>query len=263
MRKVLLFLMAVTLVLTSCDDYGKKININDKNEVYYKGDGVTEADAKKLGEYLKTMGYFNGTKELTVQLTKENEAYNVRFVSDKEAFEKSKDQLSTIFWFWQDLISENVFGGKKTTITLADEKLKDFQKIEEINKVKLGDNQVYYKGEIKKDEAENLTTWLKDAEFFKYAGQDIIVDKKNNAYSIRFMPNQQAMDAQGDEQYLAVLKNYQYLIGKYGLNGNDVKLYVINSDFNDIHKFEESTTEEKAAMDQLMQASQTTTDTQE
>ena len=80
MRKLLMLLLPLTLILTSCnlfDNYGKKAEINDKLTVYYKGEGVTEAEAKKLGAFLeqnrggnKEEHYYHN-KEQTERITKE------------------------------------------------------------------------------------------------------------------------------------------------------------------------------------------------
>jgi hypothetical protein len=71
MKPIILSLL-VAVALSACTNYGKKVTIDgSKGEVYYKGDGVTEADAKKLGTYLKdVIKYFNDEKKQSVQLTK-------------------------------------------------------------------------------------------------------------------------------------------------------------------------------------------------
>ncbi len=44
--------------LTTCDNYGKKIDVaGTRGEVYYKG-GATESDARKLGDFLKKMAFW-------------------------------------------------------------------------------------------------------------------------------------------------------------------------------------------------------------
>ena len=45
--KKILPVLAVVLVLSACQNHGKKIKIEGtQSELYYKGDGVTEDDAK-------------------------------------------------------------------------------------------------------------------------------------------------------------------------------------------------------------------------
>ena len=51
MRK-LFFVVAFACVLVSCNNYGKKVKINDTVEIYLQGDNVNENEAKKLGNYI-------------------------------------------------------------------------------------------------------------------------------------------------------------------------------------------------------------------
>jgi hypothetical protein len=46
---------------------GTRYKVTDKESVNYS-EKATEADAKKLGDYLKTIGYFNGSSEKDVLL---------------------------------------------------------------------------------------------------------------------------------------------------------------------------------------------------
>jgi hypothetical protein len=72
MKIVNLFLAAViaVTVFSGCQSNGKKYDYNKKQNIYYKGDGLDEAAAKKLGNYLAEIGYFGGDKELSVQIVK-------------------------------------------------------------------------------------------------------------------------------------------------------------------------------------------------
>ncbi len=132
MKKLFLFLLTVSFIFTSCDDYGKTVTINEKSEVYYKGDGVKEADAKSLGDFLLKQGYFTTTDTRAVQLLKDGEAYVVKFVVDEEKI-KQQDTASVTMGFkvWQMWIQEGVFKGAKTKVILADAKLKSLQEVGE------------------------------------------------------------------------------------------------------------------------------------
>src|SRR5665647_2861220 len=65
---------------------GKKYTLNDKHHVYYKGDGVTEDDAKKVGTYLTGIGLFGADNEMDVQIKAEKNSndINIRFIVDKD-----------------------------------------------------------------------------------------------------------------------------------------------------------------------------------
>lgn len=126
--KMLPVLLAIT-AFTSCANYGKKVKIEGtKGEVYYKGDGVTESDAKKLGTFLKESEYFDDKKVKSVQLMKAGDRYTVRFVADKAAYEKLPDGEQN-FKEYGVQIAKAVFGGTKVDVALADENMEDFKTI--------------------------------------------------------------------------------------------------------------------------------------
>ncbi len=130
MKKLSILLIVFSIVFISCNDYGKKVMIGEKNEVYYKG--VDETEAKKLGNYLVEQEYFDTSSTKTIQLIKENDEYIVRFVVDEKIVNKDKAMYIKNFKVFQQMISMQVFGGKKTKIILADTKLKDIEEIGEL-----------------------------------------------------------------------------------------------------------------------------------
>ena len=255
MRSILLLLLPLALTLTSCDlfnNYGKKYKANDNNEVYYKGDGVAEADAKKLADYLLKTGYFDPKKGATVQLTKENDKYHVRFVYDKSVYDKSKEQIGLVFWFLQDQIADNVFNGTKVSISLADNKLKDFETLDEANKVAAGTNKVYFKGNgLKEKDAKFIGDSLAVAKFFDYTTGDILLTKEKAHYVIRFIPNAELQKEKGAD-FGAILENYKYIISKYVLGGDDVDLIVMDSELNEVKEIKDPTDQRKALIDQMI-----------
>jgi hypothetical protein len=128
MKKFLLGLLVVA-AFTSCSNHGKKITIEGtKGEVFYKGDGVTERDAKKLGEYLKTELYFDNENRKSVQLMRaeDGDGYDVHFVVDETKI-KANPKLKDNFRIIGTAISANVFGEKAVNVYLSDKRLKDFE----------------------------------------------------------------------------------------------------------------------------------------
>jgi hypothetical protein len=71
------FLAIATVLVTgsACSSEGPKLDFNG-HELFYTNN-VTEADAKKLGDYLVKVGLFKGDP-LRAQLDKENAVYQVR-----------------------------------------------------------------------------------------------------------------------------------------------------------------------------------------
>lgn len=116
-------LLAVT-GLAGC--YGKKLTFG-KGEVFYK-DPVTEAEATKLGNFLKDeVKYFDDTNQKSVQVVKEGDTYVVKFVV-KEGSEKDNDVVAA-FGMVGAGISSEVFGGAKVQVDLADTSLKTLKSL--------------------------------------------------------------------------------------------------------------------------------------
>ncbi len=132
MKKPFLLLLSASIVFSSCEDYGKKVTINDKDEVYYKGDGVGEAEAKKLGDFLLKQGYFTTSDERSAQLTKDADAYIVKFVVNEEKLKQDEETAMLGFKVWQMWIQDNVFEGAKTKLVLADAEMNDLKAVGEL-----------------------------------------------------------------------------------------------------------------------------------
>lgn len=126
MKQFILGFLAV-ISLAACSNHGKKVKVEGtKGEVLYKGEGVTEDDAKKTGELLKSAGYFNAEKGSTVQVTKEGDTYTLRFVYDQKIFE-SMPGAEDGFKMIAIKASKELFGGAKVNIALASKSMKDFK----------------------------------------------------------------------------------------------------------------------------------------
>ena len=113
---VLTVLMAVGL---ACGSYGTKLDFNG-GELYYT-DNVTEADAKKLGDYLVKSGFFDGRK-ITVQLDKSGSTYQFRMFVVKE--KQNDDATMILMKAFAGEISEDVFNDAPTELHICDDQLK-------------------------------------------------------------------------------------------------------------------------------------------
>lgn len=114
----------------------KKINMvkfDKQGMVYYRGRGVTKEDAKKLGDYLVEIGYFNNDNTKMVFLTQKDGEYNVRFVVDRKKVKENEEDVVHAFKVFQHLISLKVFGGQKSNVLLTDTKMKDMQDVGELS----------------------------------------------------------------------------------------------------------------------------------
>jgi hypothetical protein len=223
MKKILLVLLPLVYLLTSCDDYGNKVSIG-KNEVFYKGDGATEPDAKKLGDFLKKAGYFSDSTAKSVQLTKQNNAYVVRFVVDKDKVDFNDKAMMNEFWILQSQIGEGAFGGAKTKIILADTKLKDIHPIEDLQKVTAGNLQIYLRGnDVTEEQAKKVASLINEQKYFGDAQEAVSLEKKNGTYVLNFVYNKEYYE-QNKEALLPVFKMIQWLTSEEAFNNSKTEV---------------------------------------
>jgi tRNA U34 5-methylaminomethyl-2-thiouridine-forming methyltransferase MnmC len=121
--QVLLFCVSL-FIFAGCTSYGKKYAADKDHEVYYKGDGVDEANAKKLADYLKEQGYFTDNHQATVQIVKTKDSFNLNFVYDKAQVNAEREAKFLIFG---GAISRDVFNSAPVNIHLCDDKLETFK----------------------------------------------------------------------------------------------------------------------------------------
>ena len=119
--------LTIGLLYIGCNGgYGKEYKLDKKHNVYYKGDGVTEAQAKKLAEYLKAQNYFQDSIESTVQVIKIKDTFNLNFVVDEKKLTKGYE---TNFLLFGGFISESVFDKAPVTIQLTNNLLEPFKNL--------------------------------------------------------------------------------------------------------------------------------------
>jgi hypothetical protein len=125
--KLLLFVSIITVSINACSgNYGKEYKLDSKHNVYYKGEGVDEARAKKLANYLKEMNYFQDSIECTVQLVKNKDTFNLNFVVNESKLTAGYENKFLLFGAF---ISESVFDKAPVTIQLTNNKLEPFKNL--------------------------------------------------------------------------------------------------------------------------------------
>ena len=118
--KIILLVSVLATAMISCQQYGKEYKLDKKHNVYYKGDGVDEAMAKKLATYLKEQEYFQDSIESTVQLIKVKDTFNLNFVVNTSKITSEYDNKFLLFGAY---ISENVFNKAPVTVQLTNSRL--------------------------------------------------------------------------------------------------------------------------------------------
>ena len=123
----LTLLTLIVISISACNqNYGKEYKLDKMHNVYYKGDGVNEALAKKLANYLKEQEYFQDSINSTVQLIKNKDTFNLNFVVDET---KLMSGYENNFLLFGAFISESVFDKAPVTIQLTNDKLEPFKNL--------------------------------------------------------------------------------------------------------------------------------------
>ena len=125
--KLLLPVIIIAIIIAGCNqNYGKEYKLDAKHNVYYKGEGVDEALAKKLANYLKEQEYFQDSINSTVQLVKVKDTFNLNFVVDATKLTAGYENNFLIFGAY---ISEKVFNKAPVTIQLTNDALEPFKNL--------------------------------------------------------------------------------------------------------------------------------------
>ena len=123
----LTLLTLIVISISACNqNYGKEYKLDKMHNVYYKGDGVNEALAKKLANYLKEQEYFQDSINSTVQLVRNKDTFNLNFVVDET---KLMSGYENNFLLFGAFISESVFDKAPVTIQLTNDKLEPFKNL--------------------------------------------------------------------------------------------------------------------------------------
>ncbi len=128
MKKIIYLLIIIANLFGACNifsPYGKKVTINSTLEVYIKGDSTTEADAKKLGNFLAET-WKESTNQKSFQLIKDNGVYIVKMVVDEEKV-KADSTLELSFLAIKMLLETEVFKGSRVKFVLTNNKFKDIK----------------------------------------------------------------------------------------------------------------------------------------
>jgi hypothetical protein len=128
MRFIGYFLFTVMLAgISACSQpYGKEYKLDDKHNVYYKGEGVDEALAIKLATYLKQHKYFHDSLNCTVQLIKTKDSFSLNFVVDETRLTTGYENR---FLAISSLISDSVLNKAPVSIQLTNDKLEPFKNL--------------------------------------------------------------------------------------------------------------------------------------
>lgn len=124
-------LCCLTLLPAGCKRPRTSVDF-DRNKAYYTVN-ASKADAAKLGEHLKKVGYFGPKSKRAVHLDRKGDAFIISFVVD--AAYKNDAHYPVAYRHLARSIKAEVFSDRAMTVLLADE---DFNKRETVNPADFG-----------------------------------------------------------------------------------------------------------------------------
>ena len=244
---------------------GKKYAFDKKHNIYYKGEGLTETNAKDLAEYLKEQEYFTGDKEVAIQISKTDatkDTVNLKFVVDETKLtpdiEKEFLQLGT-------LIPKKVFNGAPVDVYLADDQLDDIKnlgyakpaeeekavitqtqsssdqpvsdpaaKLAPKYKEVIPNNKIYY-SDASATKLGVMTDYLSSAGFFKQDRQlSIVFDKNDQGYFLMLPFSEKYLN---DETFLQNVQQMDEDIQKKFFPGEHFTLYACDLNFKPAYSY--------------------------
>ncbi len=196
---------SLAIILASCNGYGHKVTFEGNHgEVYYKGDSLTEADAKAVGKFLTDAEYFQkDDKTRSVQITKNNGRIQARFVVDKKAVDTVAD-IDKSFEIIGAAMSKDVFNNMPVDVIYTDEYFKDIKTIpyaqsvipqvdlshelEQMDKKNYNNNTFYYSKNISAAKTDTIYNYLVSSGFFAPdGGVSLIVSlSQSGSFLVKF-----------------------------------------------------------------------------
>ena len=122
---ILIFTLFLATIIYSQYIPDKTLDYN-KNQLYYT-DNVTEAQAKKLGDYLKSEGFFKDDSETTVKIDKQEDTYVFSMIIIAE-YLNNEEVLNNMKLVSNEL-SVNVFENNKVIVDLCNNRFKVLKSI--------------------------------------------------------------------------------------------------------------------------------------
>jgi hypothetical protein len=122
MKPALAFLF-ILVVLTSCDNYGKKVT-EGSIETYYK-DGVSKEEATRTAAFMSKLSQ-GGAERKSFQLVRRNDSLCLRMVVDETKMKSIDDKN---FLAITMLVSDSVFNGAPVNMDLTNDKFKTIRSL--------------------------------------------------------------------------------------------------------------------------------------
>jgi hypothetical protein len=231
MKKFKLTLIAAGLFLavSSCNNYGTE-KIYNGVELYHT-QNITDAEAGKLGDYLVSSKFADGTTK-TVQITKQGNTYQFRFVL-KDGADKDPSLPKTLKYM-ASILSARVFNGQPVEVHMCDDQLKTLKVFtgENYGKEKVFDGvELFHTQAVTDAEADSLGNYLVTSKFADGNEKTVQLAKPGSIYQFRFVVKE-GLDK--DQNFLNNVKSFAAELSKNVFQNAPVEVHLCDNDLTTI-----------------------------
>lgn len=231
-----LLIVALSLVLASCTNYGEKVS-KDFVEVYYK-DNITKEQAQRTLDLLYPSWNEEGVRK-SIQLAKKNDTVYFRMVINQE---KAKNIPDETFLALANGISASAFDHAPVNVDMTDEKFNTLRTLHftRITQEALGEKQtagnieVYMQDGIAADLAQDLASFIdkadgnsEDTKSYKLSRGD------NGGYVVSMVSSPERAATVPEEEFYA----FAALISDNVFSGSPVTLLLTDGQFAAFRSF--------------------------
>ncbi len=183
MKSAIISLLTLILLLASCSNYGKKVEV-EGGDVFYKN-GINEAQAQQVADFLTNNSFFSkdGDKRSVQLLLDDNKITHINFVI-KEDYLNNASTISLLKTLgFQTAYS--ILNLDTINIDMCDPRFKTL-KLLPLGIIRFGDNAMIYTDAIKKAEAGNICDFMISSNYIKEKdGFVFMCDKESNTYQLK------------------------------------------------------------------------------
>jgi hypothetical protein len=203
-----------------------------RGELYYRAP-VSQAEAQRVGEYLVEEGYFNDQHDTSVQLIKEREIYDVRFVVQPA---RADDTLVNIVYGAMGReIGRRILGDQPIEVVLVDQQLQPLKAVAPSARLAFGKSELYYTDPITDDEARAVGEQFQQSGFFENdRATSVHLGRGEGAYQLRFVIAEPAKA--NDRDTVAAFSKLTGIIADTALGAQTVVMHLCDSEFRTLNR---------------------------
>jgi hypothetical protein len=237
MMKNLVILFALLFWMACSSEKLSKYTVGE-DVVWYPEDRKMDADAERLGLFLRDDGYFDNTG-MEVKMLRIADTFIVMLRADTAAI--SDDQYLALCRDYTASLCREVFAGKTTDIWLCNEDFEVFHKVpcilppaqrKPLNGLNVNGNLLYFSPAIEEEELKVLADFLiRDSFFTKDEGILAEFDRSPDRRIFRFVISEAAMS---DPEYRDVAQAYAVRLSDSCFAGAPVAVHLCDRNLQSV-----------------------------